>query len=331
MKVLITGGGGFIGNRLAQELLKRGSLADAEGKPSKLTQITLLDIGFSQEKDPRLTYIQGDLTDPLLLAKAMGTDTCAVFHLASIVSGGAEADFDLGLRVNLDGTRALMEVCRRQQRPPRFLFASSVAAFGKFFPPVVDDLTMPRPVSSYGTQKVCCEYLIDDYTRKGFLDGRVLRLPTISVRPGKPNLAKSSYASGIVREPLNGIISPCPVKASTGIWILSPRKIIDALIHAHDLPCTAWHTNRVLNLPGTTATAGEMVDALRKIAGDEIANRVEWVPDADIQAFIDSLPLRFKTTRALEIGFVADESVESIIRDYVDEQGIHIEPFAQPT
>lgn len=322
MKVLITGGGGFIGNRLAQELLKQGTLADAEGKPTALSQITLLDIGFPQAKDPRLTYIEGDLTDPLLLAKAMGKDTSTVFHLASIVSGGAEADFDLGLRVNLNGTRSLLEACRQQHCPPRFLFASSVAAFGKFFPPVVEDSTTPRPVTSYGTQKVCCEYLIDDYTRKGFLDGRVLRLPTISVRPGKPNQAKSSYASGIIREPLNGIVSHCPVKADTGIWILSPGKIINALIHAHDLPGTAWGTNRVLNLPGMTATAGEMVDALRKVAGESVANRVDWVADADIQAFIDSLPQRFKTTRALEMGFVADDSVESIIRDYINDQGI---------
>ena len=324
MKILITGGGGFLGGRLAEVLLKRGTLADANGKQKTIEQITLLDINFPIKTDNRLNYVQGDLTDPALLAEVIGKDTTAVFHLASIVSGGAEADFELGMRVNLDGTRAVMEACRKQARTPRFIFSSSVAAFGYDFPPIVDDHVVAIPLNSYGAQKVCCEYLINDYSRRGFLDGRVLRLPTISVRPGKPNLAKSSYASGIIREPLNGVVSRCPVSRETGIWILSPGKVIDALIHAHDLPASAWGINRVLNLPGTTATAGEMVDALRKIAGDKVADLVEWAPDADIQAFIDSLPVRFKTNRALKMGFVADQDVETIIRGYIEDQGIKV-------
>ncbi|MBS1226848.1 MAG: NAD-dependent epimerase [Proteobacteria bacterium] len=324
MNVLITGAGGFIGSRLAQALLKRGTLADSTGQQKEISKITLLDITFPAEKDRRLDYVLGDLSDTALLAATMGTDTTSVFHLASIVSGGAEADFELGMKVNLDGTRALMDACRQQSKPPRFVFSSSVAAFGSGFPPVVDDDTKASPLTSYGAQKVCCEYLTNDYSRRGFLDGRVVRLPTISVRPGKPNLAKSSYASGIIREPLNGVVSRCPVSASTGIWILSPSRVVDALIHAHDLPASAWGVNRVLNLPGTTATAGEMVDALRKIAGDKVADLVQWAPDADIQAFIDSLPVRFKTTRALEMGFVADLNVETMIRDHIEEQGITI-------
>ena len=324
MKVLITGGGGFLGNRLAHELLKRGSLKDANGRKADISQITLLDIAFPSQDEKRLNYVQGDLTDTALLEEIIDEDTTAVFHLASIVSGGAEADFELGMRVNLDGTRAVMEVCRKKARVPRFIFSSSVAAFGHGFPPIVDDHVVAIPLNSYGAQKVCCEYLINDYSRRGFLDGRVLRLPTISVRPGKPNLAKSSYASGIIREPLNGIAARCPVSRDTGIWILSPNKIIDALIHAHDLPASVWGVNRVLNLPGTTATAGEMVDALRKIAGDKVASLVEWAPDKDIQAFIDSLPVRFKTDRALQMGFVADKDVESIIRGYIEDQGIKV-------
>lgn len=322
MKVLITGGGGFLGNRLAQALLARGTLADANGVQRKIDRITLLDIAFASQDDPRIDYVSGDLTDVALLEKVIGPETSSVFHLASIVSGGAEADFELGMRVNLDGSRAVMEACRKQAKVPRFIFTSSVAAFGHGFPPVVDDNVVAIPLNSYGAQKVCCEYLINDYSRRGFLDGRVLRLPTISVRPGKPNLAKSSYASGIIREPLNGIVARCPVSRDTGIWILSPGKVIDALIHAHDLPASAWGINRVLNLCGTTATAGEMVDALRKIAGDKVASLIEWAPDADIQAFIDSLPVRFKTNRALMMGFVADKDVETIIRDYIADQAI---------
>ncbi|WP_319238163.1 D-erythronate dehydrogenase [uncultured Propionivibrio sp.] len=324
MKVLITGGGGFLGGRLAQALLKRGTLADANGIQREITQISLLDITFPAQDDSRLKYVCGDLTDPALLSTLIGPETTSVFHLASIVSGGAEADFELGMRVNLDGTRAVMEACRKQARVPRFIFSSSVAAFGYGFPPVVDDNVVALPLNSYGAQKVCCEYLINDYSRRGFIDGRVLRLPTISVRPGKPNLAKSSYASGIIREPLNGVPARCPVTRDTGIWILSPGKVIDAMIHAHDLPASAWGVNRVLNLCGTTATAGEMVDALRRIAGDSVANLVEWAPDEDIQAFIDSLPVRFKTNRALMMGFVADKDVDTIIRDYIADQGIPV-------
>lgn len=324
MKVLITGGGGFLGGRLARTLLEHGTLADADGRPAVIDSITVLDIAFPPQMDRRLRCVEGDLTDRDLLESVMGTDTTAVFHLASIVSGGAEADFELGMRVNLEGSRALMDTCRKQAKPPRLVFSSSVAAFGHDFPPVVDDYTPASPLTSYGTQKVCCEYLINDYSRRGFLDGRVLRLPTISVRPGKPNLAKSSYASGIIREPLAGVRARCPVSRDTGIWILSPGKVIAALIHAHDLPTEAWGYNRVLNLPGTTATAGEMVDALRKIAGDKVASLVDWSPDADIQAFIDSLPVRFKTNRALKMGFVADPDVETIIRDYIADQKISL-------
>ncbi len=325
MKVLITGGGGFIGYRLALALLKRGTLADGAGEQVPISQITLLDIGFPPQTDPRLKCVTGDLTDKALLESLLGTDTGSVFHLASVVSGGAEADFDLGYKVNLDGARALLETCRKQARAPRFVFASSVAAFGGDLPKVLDDSTTPNPQTSYGAQKVCCEYLTTDYSRKGFIDGRSLRLPTISVRAGKPNLAASSFASGIIREPLAGVVSPCPVTPDTAVWLLSPGKVVEAFIHAHELPSSAWGTNRVLNLPGITSSVKEMVDALRKIAGDEVADRVEWQPDARIQAIVNSWPVRFTNERALKMGFVADPSVETIIRDYIAEQGIKVQ------
>ncbi len=324
MKVLITGGGGFIGYRLALALLKRGTLADAQGKQAAISQITLLDIAFPAQVDSRLKCVTGDLTDKALLAKIMGSDTDSVFHLASIVSGGAEADFDLGLRINLDGTRALLETSRAQAKPPRYVFASTCAAFGGDLPEVVDDTTTPNPQSSYGAQKVCCEYLTTDYNRKGFIDGRSIRLPTISVRAGKPNLAASSFASGIIREPLAGVVSPCPVGPETCVWILSPGKVVDAFIHAHDLASSAWGVNRVLNLPGITTSVKEMVDALRKIAGDQAADLVEWKPDARVQAIVKTWPARFSTARALKLGFVADQNIEGIIRDYISEQGIKV-------
>lgn len=325
MKILITGGGGFIGNRLAQTLLKRGTLADADGRQTAITQIVLLDIAFPPAiDDARVKYVTGDLTDTALLERIMGSDTTSVFHLASIVSGGAEADFDLGMKVNLDGSRALLETCRKQARPPRYVFASSVAVFGGELPPVLDDSTTPNPQTSYGAQKVCCEYLTSDYHRKGFIDGRSMRLPTISVRAGKPNLAASSFASGIIREPLAGVVSPCPVSAQTSIWLLSPGKVIESFIHAHDLPSAAWGSNRVVNLPGNTASVGQMIDALRKIAGERVANLVEMKPDARIQAIVESWPVRFTNARAQKLGFSADPDVESIIRDYISEQGITV-------
>jgi nucleoside-diphosphate-sugar epimerase len=324
MKILITGGGGFLGYRLAKSLLARGSLADADGKQASISQIVLIDTAFPAQTDPRLKCVKGDFTNPALLADAMGRDTGSVFHLAAVVSGGAEADFDLGIKVNLDGTRNLLDQCRKQLRPPRYVFTSSVAAFGGDLPPVLDDSTTPNPQTSYGAHKVCGEYLATDFSRKGFLDGRSLRLPTIVVRAGKPNLAASSFASGIIREPLNGEISPCPVASDTGVWLLSPGKVVEAFIHAHELPSSAWGVNRALNLPGITASVAEMVEALRKIAGDKVAARVEWKPDARIQAIVKTWPARFTTERALKLGFVADRDVESVIRDYIRDEGIKV-------
>jgi nucleoside-diphosphate-sugar epimerase len=247
-----------------------------------------------------------------------------VFHLAAVVSGGAEADFELGYRVNLDGTRLLLEQCRRLRRPPRLVFASSVAAFGGTLPEVLDDGTIANPQTSYGAQKVISEYLVTDYTRKGFIDGRSLRLPTIVVRPGRPNLAASSFASGIIREPLNGAPSDCPVAFDTGIWLLSPRRVVEAFIHAYELPSSAWGTSRVVNLPGITATVREAVDALRRIAGESVAARVQYKPDARIEAIVRTWPVRFRTPRALAMGFAADPDVDAVIHDYVRDEGIRL-------
>jgi nucleoside-diphosphate-sugar epimerase len=324
MKVFITGGGGFIGYRLARRLLERGTLTGPDRKPVAITQVKLLDAAFPPQTDARLTCVTGDLAEPGLVARVLDPDTSSVFHLAAVVSAGAEMDFELGYRVNLDGTRLLLEACRKLERPPRFVFASSVAAFGGDLPEVLDDSTTPNPQTSYGTQKVMGEYFTADYSRKGFIDGRALRLPTIVVRPGKPNLAASSFASGIIREPLNGVVSECPVPESTGIWLLSPRRVVEAFMHAHDLAPAAWGVNRVVNLPGITATVGEAVDALRRIAGDKVAARVRYTPDARIQAIVKTWPVRFRTPRATTLGFTADPDIETVIRDYITDEGIKI-------
>ena len=324
MKVLITGGGGFIGYRLALALLNKGTLSNAEGQQEPISQITLFDMAFPENVDSRLKCVKGDLNDIACVEGALGGDTGAVFHLASVVSGGAEADFELGYKVNLDGTRGLLDASRKQATPPRFVFTSSVAIFGGELPEVLDDGTTPNPQGSYGAQKVICEYLVTDYSRKGYIDGRSLRLPTISVRPGKPNLAASSFASGIIREPLNGVPAICPVGRDAKIWLLSPGKVIESLIHAYELPSSAWGVNRVVNLPGNTAVVGDMIDTLRRIAGDKVADLIEIKPEPRIEALVNSWPARFKNDRALKMGFSADKDVESIIRGYIADQGIKV-------
>src|SRR5882672_9471726 len=324
MKVFITGGGGFLGYRLALRLLERKTLAGPDGKPATLSRIKLFDAAFPPNPDSRLECVKGDIAEPGAVAAAMDADTGSVFHLAAVVSAGAEADFDLGYRVNLDGTRNLLEACRKLKSPPRLVYASSLAVFGGKLPAVVDDSITPNPQTSYGTQKVIGEYLINDYSRKGFLDGRSLRLPTIVVRPGKPNLASTSFASGMFREPLSGVVCECPVDDTVEIWILSPGKVLDAFVHAHDLPAYAWGTNRAISLPGITFSVRQGVEALRRIAGDKVAARVVFKPVDRIQNMIKTFPARFKTARAIDLGFGADTGIDAILKDYIASEGIKL-------
>ena len=327
MKILITGGGGFLGFRLARTLLARGQLG---GKA--ITGITLLDGAFpSGIKDldkKKVKAVTGDVSNAGTITSVCTPDTDAVFHLAAVVSGAAEADFDLGMRVNLKGMELLLEQMRRigtsGNQPPRLVYTSSVAAFGGDLPEVLDDSTIANPQTSYGAQKVIGEYLVTDYSRKGYIDGRSLRLPTIVVRAGKPNAAASSFASSVIREPLNGVISECPVAPQTGVWLLSPGRVVEAFIHAWELPAEAWGRRRWLNLPGITASVAEMVEAMRKVAGDAAAKRVLYRADARIQAIVKTWPARFRTPRALELGFKPDPDVESVIRAYIADEKIRI-------
>lgn len=327
MKILITGGGGFLGFRLARALLARGQLG---GKA--ITGITLLDGAFpSGIKDldkEKVRTVTGDVSNAGTITSVCTPDTDAVFHLAAVVSGAAEADFDLGMRVNLKGMELLLGRMRRNAsaggRPQRMVYTSSVAAFGGDLPEVLDDSTIANPQTSYGTQKVIGEYLVTDYSRKGYIDGRSLRLPTIVVRAGKPNAAASSFASGIIREPLNGVVSECPVAPETGVWLLSPGRVVEAFIHAWELPAAAWGRRRWLNLPGMTASVAEMVEAMRKVAGDAVAKRVLYKADARIQAIVKTWPARFRTPRALAMGFRPDADVESVIRAYIADENIKV-------
>jgi nucleoside-diphosphate-sugar epimerase len=320
MKVVITGGGGFIGARLARALLAGGTLGG-----QTISRLVLADQAFPEfPRDERLETLAGGVSDPAFAARAIAPDTDAIFHLAAVVSGAAEADFDLGMRVNLGGVRAVLDAARRCVKPPRLVFASSVAAFGGELPDVLDDSTTPAPQTSYGSQKVVSESLVSDFSRKGYIDGKSLRLPTIVVRPGKANAAASSFASAVVREPLNGVPYECPLPPDTLVWLLSPRRVVEAFVHAHDLPASAWETNRALNLPGITVSVGQMITAMGKIAGVETAKRVSYKVDPRIEKIVTGWPVRFDTPRALSMGFKADPGIEAVIRDYIADEKIKV-------
>src|SRR5258707_973684 len=250
MKIVITGGGGFIGFKLAKALLARGTLA-----AEPIARLTLVDQAFPADlpKDPRLAALAGDISDPDFAARAIAADTTSIFHLAAVVSGAAEADFDLGMRVNLGGMRAVLDQARRifdaGVHPPRLVFASSVAAFGGDLPKVLDDTTTPAPQTSYGSQKVISEYLVSDFSRKGYIDGRSLRLPTIVVRPGKANAAASSFASAVVREPLNGIPYECPLPPETVVWLVTTLPLVKAIIQAAVFTATRTASIRIRSFP----------------------------------------------------------------------------------
>jgi nucleoside-diphosphate-sugar epimerase len=319
MQVLVTGGAGFLGMRLVRALLDRGRLG-RDGVDQRIEGITVLDVTAPQAlRDDRLTVITGDISDRALIERVVTPEIGVVYHLAAVVSAMAEAEFDLGLRINVDATRLLLDACRKSASRPVLVFTSSVAVFGGELPETVLDTTAPRPQSSYGTQKAIGELLVADYTRKGFVDGRVLRLPTITVRPGRPNAAASSFASGIVREPLNGEHAVCPVDPATRLWVMSPATAIACLTLAGELPAERLGSDRVINLPGLCVTPAGMVASLARIAGPDVAARVGWQREPRIERIVASWPGAWDTARALSLGFPADESIDGIVSGYVEE------------
>ena len=292
-----------------------------DGRPRSIERITIVDAAAADDlTDPRVEHVVGDISDAAVVSGAITADTSSVFHLAAVVSGMAEADFALGMRINVDASRLILEACRHAGHGPRLIFASSVAVYGGAPSDMMRDSTAPTPRTSYGTQKAMVELLITDYSRRGFVDGRVLRLPTISVRPGRPNAAASSFASGIIREPLNGEPAVCPVDPETTLLLLSPSGVIGCMIHGHDLPADAFGGNRVVNLPGLSVTVRDMVRALERVAGPEVVSRIRWEPDARIAKFVANWPGAWDNSRALALGFPGDQSFEENVRQYIAEQ-----------
>jgi D-erythronate 2-dehydrogenase len=359
MRVLITGGAGFLGMKLANAILRRGALTDAMGGLREITEIALLDQTAPQVPidDARVKVIVGDITQAEVLRAALSAPTGSVFHLAAIVSGQAEAEFDLGMRVNFDATRLLLDGCRTLAAPTKFLFTSSIAVFGGALPPILPDDQALTPQGSYGAQKAMGELLVCDMSRKGFIDGRVLRLPTVTVRPGKPNKAASSFASGMIREPLAGVAANVPVSPETKMWVQSPDRVIENILMGHETPASFFDRPlpslgsqaslslspaaipasaeplaggdapipaaqfrsfpRTISVPGISVSIGEMAASLRRVAGDEVADRLTWNREPAIENLVNTWPQAFSAERGRAMGMVADKNFDEMVRSHM--------------
>lgn len=313
MQVLITGAAGMIGRKLTAALMARGTVL---GK--QISRLILHDIVEVEAVSPHVTLV-GNLSQPGVAAGLISHRPEVIFHLAGVVSGEAEANFDLGYAVNVDGTRALFEAIRLAGYAPRLIYASTTAVFGGPFPEEIPDDFAPTPHSSYGVQKLIGEALLVDYSRRGFFDGIGLRLPTICVRPGKANRAASSFFSGIIREPLNGLPADLPVARDWLHTMASPRAAVGFFLHAAELDLSAVGPRRNLTLPGVAVTVGEQIAALTRAAGAEVAGLIRDVPDAAVWAIVQGWPRRFAATRAKALGFRAEESFDQILQAYIED------------
>jgi nucleoside-diphosphate-sugar epimerase len=326
MRILITGGCGFLGIKLAKALLQTGSLC-INGASQPIKRLVLTDLvppPAELLQDERVQFIGGNLRTLLAHDKAMLSNIQVVFHLAAAVSGECEANFDLGMSSNLDTTRDLLEACRASQHSPTVVFASSVAVFScrpgqSWDGVIVDDDTLPTPQSSYGIQKYIGEQLMADFGRKGFIHARTVRLMTVSVRPGKPNGAASGFLSGMIREPLAGIKATVPVAAETPVALSSPSRTIEGLIKAAEASDAAWGFLTAMNLPSVQVTVGEMAVALQRLAGKQTADYLEWKIDPAIVKIVNSWPGEIAYSRASQLGLTPDPSFDSIIQQYINE------------
>ncbi len=316
MKIIVTGGAGFLGSRVIRALLA------GQGKKPGLPEfdsILSVDLAPCPVEDARVASITGDISDPAFARQVIGADAVGIYHLAAVLSGQSEQDFDLSMRVNVDGTRALLEAARATGKRPRFVFASSLAVFGGEMPEVVPESMALMPASSYGAQKAIGELLVNDYSRKGFVDGRVCRLPTIVVRPGKPNSAASSFASGIIREPLAGVASNCPVPLETRMWLSSPDVVVTNLVHAIAVEGERIGPWRTLNLPGICVTVADMLASLERVGGAAPRALVSHELEQRIIDIVCSWPGDFDVSRPLSLGFTRDGNFDAVVRQYKDE------------
>lgn len=325
MHVLILGAAGMVGRKLAERLARDGRLGGKD-----ISRMTLQDVvapavpkGCTIATD----IVTSDFADPGTAAPLIASKPEMIFHLAAIVSGEAEADFDKGYRINLDGTRYLIDAIRQVNQDsggrykPRLVFTSSIAVFGAPFPERIGDEFLSAPLTSYGTQKAICELLISDYTRKGLLDGISIRLPTICIRPGAPNKAASGFFSNILREPLAGQEAVLPVDDDVMHWHASPRSAVGFLVHAGAMDLSTLGPRRALSMPGLAATVGEQIAALERVAGKAVAARIRREPDAAIRGIVAGWPRDFETARARQLGFTtAEQTFDDIIRIHIEDE-----------
>jgi nucleoside-diphosphate-sugar epimerase len=315
MKILVTGAAGFLGGRLVQALID-----GAPGFPH-VSAIVAADTSRCPVEDPRVDSRIGTIVDPAFRDAILDADVRVVYHLAAVLSGQSEAEFDTGLSVNVDGTRGLLEVCRARATAPRFVFSSTVAVFGGQLPAIVPESMALRPQTTYGVGKSIAELLVGEYSRRGFVDGVACRLATISVRPGQPNSALSSFVSGIIREPVTGIDTICPVPLDTPLWVSSPRTVTANLIHAGSIDTSRLGSDRVLNLPGISVTAGEMLASLGRLAGPAARARVRVARDERVARAVCGWPAALDASRALSLGFRGDTTADAIVQEYLDDYG----------
>ncbi len=331
MKVVITGGCGFIGQCLGKALLQRGKLTGPDGAPQPIDSLLLFDVAAPDAlpawADGRVTVRTGDISDGAVVRGLIDRDDVSVFHLASVVSGGGEKDFDLAMRVNLTGGLNVFEALRARAGKglPRLVFASSIAVFGgDGMVPAVGDHAKQTPQTTYGTTKSICELLVNDYSRKGFFDGRSARLPTVIIRPGKPNAAASSFVSGLFREPLNGETCEIPVREETVMPLLGYRAIVDGFIALHELDAAALGPDRAVSLPCFNATVRDLIDALHRVAESGKAGGcplgdIVFAPDPFIQSICDGWPQAVTFERAEKLGLPKDASLDTIVENYIED------------
>ena len=337
MKALILGGGGMIGQKLAHHLANRSARhlvphpahhsTTATIGNGTISELILHDLHEPSKPhaDIPVTCLAGDISDPAESLRIGALGAQIIFHLAAIVSGEAERDFDKGMRVNLTGSLNLLHELRAQHiksggnYTPRLIFASSIAVFGGPYPELIDDLFLSAPQTSYGTQKAMTELMVADYSRKGWIDGLSIRLPTICVRPGKANLAASSFFSGIIREPLNDVEAILPVRDDVRHWHASPRSAVGFLTHAAALDTAQLEGRLAINMPGLSCTVAEQIEALRHAAGEKPVKLIRYQPDPDIMAIVSGWPRNFDAARATALGFRAEQDFAQIIQAYIED------------
>lgn len=319
MKIVVTGAAGFLGSKLISVLLANPDPLVINGQEAEIDEIVAFDMiepgGF---QDARVKPVAGDIASAETLDAILDSSVDAVIHLAAVVSSQAEEDFELGLRTNLLASLTMLEKLRQLGTCPLFLTTSSVATFGGKLPDSVPDQWINRPQSSYGTQKSIVDLLVNDYSRRGFINGRSLVMPTIVVRPGKPNKAASGFASGIIREPLSGIAATCPVETDTRLWIMAPETAVANLQHGMALSSSALGNNRIINMPGLTVTVAEMLNALHSLTNSETVARVSLETDVSIQKIVNSWPGHFMADNAVSLGFKADKNIRDIIELHME-------------